>query len=51
MQKKKGFLYMLLGAGISAGVFTTYQQYKNGNLENAIKRMRNDAQDQLEDMM
>jgi hypothetical protein len=42
---------MLLGAGLGAGVFTTYRQYKNGNLQKTIKRMRSDAQNQLEDMM
>ncbi len=51
MEMRKNLMYMLLGAGIGAGATITYHQYMNGNLNNVFNKMKNEAQNQLEDMM
>ncbi len=51
MEMRRGLVYMLLGAGISAGVQAVYHQYMNGNITNTFNNMKNAAENQLEDMM
>ena len=51
MGMRTSLTYMLVGAGLGAGALATYHQMKNGNLENTLNKVRNQAQDKLENMM
>jgi len=47
----RGFTYMLVGMGLGAGALATYQQYKKGNLQRSVQKMKGQAKNTLENMM
>jgi hypothetical protein len=47
----RGITYMLVGMGLGAGALATYQQYRNGNLQRTVQKMKGQANNKLENMM